>query len=260
VPSPIAKAPRDDARRLGPLAVPSQSADSAISAILRAITERRRMFVAFANTHLLYHALKERSFAELLSRFFLLNDGIGISLLAKLAGGAGFKENLNGTDFTPRLLRAAPEGTRVFLLGARPHVVEAAAVRIEQAFPHLNVCGRRDGYAQSANTDDVVSAIDGAAPDIVLVAMGNPRQEQWILQSADRTKCFVFVGVGALFDFLAREKPRAPRLFRIAKLEWLYRLALEPGRLWRRYTLEIVHVSWMALRQRLSGRDAQRMA
>jgi alpha-1,3-mannosyltransferase len=197
----------------------------------------RPLRVAFANTHLLYCAVREPGFAHDLQSFYIVNDGVGIALMSRLACGAGFSENLNGTDFTPRLLSAMPWGTRVFLVGARPDVVARVQHGIAQRWPQLDVCGCRDGFEGS---ELALQELDGLNPDVVLVAMGNPGQEQWILRAAERHPNTVFVGVGALFDFLTGTVPRAPVLWRRMRLEWAFRLLREPRRLWRRYTVEIL--------------------
>src|SRR5262245_27848198 len=111
-------------RRVGPLAVRAQSADQAIGDILGALERDEVLPVAFANAHLLYCALQDRQLGEQLRSFLVLNDGVAMALLARLATNSGFPDNLNGTDFVPRLLAAAPAGSRVYLLGAQPAVLK----------------------------------------------------------------------------------------------------------------------------------------
>ncbi len=228
-------------RYIGPLCVRAEAGTRVLDDIISATSRHRGVRVAFANTHLLYHAIRDRRFARSLSSFVLLNDGIGLTLASKFACGAGFPENLNGTDFTPRLLAAAPSGARIFLYGARARVVSEVSRRIGARYPHLQICGIRDGF--SGSTDTIFAEMADAKPDIVLVALGNPNQEAFIAHCAARMPETTFVGVGALFDFLAGAVRRAPRWMRAAKLEWLYRLAQEPGRLWKRYTIEIAVIA-----------------
>jgi exopolysaccharide biosynthesis WecB/TagA/CpsF family protein len=230
-------APPPDVRRLGPLTVRAATRSDAAHDILNAVRHRQGLRIAFANTHLLYCAVSEPRFALALRSFYLVNDGVGMTLLARLACGAGFKENLNGTDFTPLLLAHLPEGAEVFLVGARPDVVASAARLTARRWPHLNVCGYRDGFDGSERALDDIAALH---PSLVLVAMGNPLQERWIARAAERSPGSVFMGVGALFDFLTGAAPRAPAALRAMRLEWAFRLAQEPQRLWRRYTVEIL--------------------
>jgi exopolysaccharide biosynthesis WecB/TagA/CpsF family protein len=224
-------------RRIGPLTVRAMTRTDAARDIVSAIARRQQLCIAFANTHLLYCALKEPAFAEALGRFYMVNDGVGMTLFSRLACGVGFKENLNGTDFTPLLLSQLPAGARVFLVGAAPQVAARAAQRLECEWPDLSVCGFRDGFAGSESALDDIGAI---APDLVLVAMGNPLQERWMTRAMARAPQTVFMGVGAWFDFMVGAVPRAPSSVRRLGLEWAFRLAQEPRRLWRRYTVEIL--------------------
>src|SRR5688572_18014283 len=178
-----------DVRRIGPLAVWATTRMDAARDIVSAIARKQQLCIAFANTHLLYCALKEPALAEELRRFYMINDGIGMTLLSRLVCGAGFKENLNGTDFTPLLLSRLPPGARVFLVGAQPQVTARAAERVQSEWPHLSVCGFRDGFAgRDAALDDVAAL----APDLVLVAMGNPQQERWMAHAMARAPQTVF--------------------------------------------------------------------
>lgn len=241
-----------DTRTLGPVEVRVRTAAGALEDVLEALRQRRPLRVAFANTHLVYCALRDPDFARLLQSFYIINDGVGVNVLARLTCGEGFRENLNGTDFTPALLAALPPGTRVYLVGARPHVIAAAAEQIAARWPHLQLCGARDGYAGLSHAE---SEIVAAAPDLVLAAMGNPLQERWIAAAAVAAPTATFIGVGALFDFLAGAAVRAPVAVRRLRLEWAFRLAQEPDRLWRRYTLEVAYVA-AALLLRRRGRTA----
>jgi len=231
--------PLDESRQLGPVCVRARSIDTASREILGAIRTRSPLCVAFANTHLLYYAVRDPRLAESLRSFYIVNDGIGVDLLARLICGHGFEENLNGTDFTPRLLAQLPAGTRVFLVGARTDVTQRAAVEITRRWPHLTVCGWRDGFGGREQALDDLAKF---APDVVLAAMGNPRQERWIVCAAAAAPKAVFIGVGAWFDFLVGAAPRAPLMWRRLRLEWAFRLAREPRRMWRRYTIEVLVV------------------
>jgi beta-1,4-glucosyltransferase len=244
-------------RRIGPLSVCTGSGQSSIEDLLDAGRTTKTTHVAFANTHLLYCAMREGALGRDLEQFYLLNDGIGMSLLSRIATGRGFQENLNGTDFVPRLLDAAPPGARIFLLGGQVGVAQRAALKLQARFPQLVMCGHQHGYANAIEGDVIVSKVKAARPDIVLVALGNPAQENWILHCAERVGKGLFIAVGALFDFLADAQPRAPIFIRKARLEWLFRLMLEPKRLVRRYTFEIGFVTWKIVRQRLSSQTPQ---
>jgi len=231
-------------RHLGPLTVRAESRLQAISHITSAVALKRPLRVAFANTHLLYCAMRDPTLARELSAFHILNDGVGLELLARMASGRGFPENLNGTDFVPRLLDALPAGAKIYLLGARPSVAAAVAQIARRRWPQLTVCGWQDGFA---NPTLAVADIERLQPDVVLVALGNPLQEHWIAGAPQSGA--VLIGVGALFDFLSGAVERAPMWCRRLHLEWFFRLTRDPARLWRRYTIEIVVVVTSLLRR-----------
>lgn len=191
----------------------------------------------FANTNFI---VKCRNLITALSvpEVCIVNDGIGMDIAAALIYRERFPENLNGTDFTPYLLRRAAKPLRIFLLGGKPQVVTRAADYATRELGQ-NIVGRCDGYAGMGDAF-LIEKIAKARPDILLVALGNPVQEEWILQNRQALNLPLIMGVGALFDFWAGAKPRAPRLVRALRLEWAYRLCLEPRRLLRRYTIDIV--------------------
>ena len=212
-----------------------------------AMDQRRASAVFFANTNLIMQC---RDLLPALhdDRVLLVNDGIGLSLAAWLFRRDRFPENLNGTDFTPYLLGRTTTPLRIFLLGGRPASLVKASAHVREALGQ-NVVGAMDGY-RDLDDPQLIESIRAAAPDLVLVALGNPLQEAWILRHRDTVQAGALMGVGALFDFWAGEKPRAPRWIRALRLEWLFRLALEPRRLSRRYTVDIVRFLWTCHRLR----------
>lgn len=239
-------------RRVGPVRVLVRNRDQALREIVQAIERRQRLHVAFANTHLVYCALRQPRFRDVLRDFYTLNDGVGLSVLARIADGAGFPDNLNGTDFTPHLLEAAPAGTKVFLVGAAPGVAQKVALEIQRRYRGLTVAGAFDGYSARADARDrVLDEVRREQPHLVLVAMGNPLQELWIREAAEAAPQAVMIGVGALFDFMANVVERAPPGWRRLRLEWLFRLLREPRRLAKRYSYEVAALLLHCARQRL---------
>lgn len=207
----------------------------AIAHLVDRCVRRVPTLVAFANTNLLMQ-MRARGTAASLDDFLVLNDGIGLELAARALYGRGFPDNLVGTDFVPQLVEALPAGTRVFLLGAKPGVAAAAAIAL-QARTKAVICGTRDGYGVGPAD---IAAIAETKADVLLVAMGNPLQEEWMLAHARETGAVLTLGVGALFDNLAGVVKRAPLWMRKARCEWAFRLWQEPRRLVRRYTVDIV--------------------
>ena len=206
--------------------------DQALDTILSAVATKSSLRVAFVNAHLATIAARDPDVAHALSGFCLLNDGVGIDLASRLLHGARFPANLNGTDFTPALLDAAPDSLRVYLLGATAEVIAAAASAFADRWPRHAVVGFRDGFFAPDEEPALAAAIRAGEPEVILVGMGCPRQELWL---ARHDVAPVGLAVGAFFDFQAGRVARAPPWMRRARLEWVFRLGLEPGRLWRRY-------------------------
>ena len=127
----------------------------------------------------------------------------------------------------------------VYLLGSEPGVAADAAERLHRWYPPLDVAGTHHGYFELGSEHDerVIEDINARRPDIVLVGMGSPKQELWVQRNAHRVDTDVLWTVGALFDYVSGRVPRAPAWLADNGLEWIFRLAIEPQRMWRRYLL-----------------------
>jgi beta-1,4-glucosyltransferase len=224
----------------------------AIEFLLARLATRVPTRVAFANANLLTELSARPGGAGLLEGFLVLNDGIAVDLASVALYRRWFPENLNGTDLIPALLAAAPRETRVFLHGAKPDVLAKTAALVAERFGCV-ICGAVDGFSHAA-PETVVRQAAETRPDIVLVALGNPLQEEWIAAHAALIDAPLAIGVGALFDFLTGAVPRAPMPMRQLRLEWLYRWAQEPGRLRRRYTIGMARFLALVLRQARGAR------
>lgn len=170
-----------------------------------------------------------------------LADGMPIVWSSRLLGSP-VPEKVSGSDLiVPLSRRAAALGWRTYLLGGQPGVPEEAARRISAECPGWRLAGT-DSPIISASLPDpagdaAVERIRSVRPDLVLVALGAPKQELWIHRNLDRIRPAVAVGVGASFDFLAGRLRRAPQWASDRGMEWIWRLAHDPRRLWRRYLL-----------------------
>jgi alpha-1,3-mannosyltransferase len=191
--------------------------------------------VVFANAHTLNMMRSNGRVRDALQKSIVFNDGIGIDLASRLLFGKWFPANLNGTDFVPDYLKATRNRYRIFLLGAKPGIAASAAKHLMSVAPHHRIVGSSHGYLTPRDADGIVGEIRRSQADVLLVAMGNPEQELWLMERLDQTGCQLGFGVGALFDFMAGAVPRAPGWMQTARLEWLYRMVHEPRRLWRRY-------------------------
>jgi beta-1,4-glucosyltransferase len=223
---------------IGGFAVRDTDYDKARRVVCASLRDRRKLCVFFANTNFV---TKCQTLMPQITRnpaVYLLNDGIGINLAAYLMHRRWFSQNMNGTDFVPRLLQDIDVPARVFLLGSTTAAVEGAA-KVLAGFANVAVAGTSDGYSFWADQDALIATINASKADIVLVALGTPKQEQWILENAPRIDAPVLFAIGALLDFLSKQQPRAPLWMRRLNLEWLFRLSNEPRRLFRRYTIEL---------------------
>lgn len=219
------------------VAVTAATSVEAVTWLDDRLASGERIKLAFLNAHTSNLAARDGEFRALLTGFTVLNDGVGVNIASRVLHGRPFPDNLNGTDFIPYFLTRTRHPFRVFLLGAEPGIAAAAAAELGSRAPQHVIAGTRDGFFPAAEAAAIAGEIAAAHTDIVLVAMGNPAQERFIAAQFDAMGCRMAIGVGALFDFLAGRVPRAPALFRTLRSEWVYRLGLEPGRMWRRYVL-----------------------
>jgi exopolysaccharide biosynthesis WecB/TagA/CpsF family protein len=206
----------------------------AISDIIGAINAKSGRVFAFCNMHTYNIARRLPTVASALDKATVYNDGVGIDIASRILFGTAFPENLNGTDLTPTLFEQFVSPVSVYLVGSAPGVAESAAAALSARFPALNMVGCQHGFFADTESDRVIEQINAAHADLVLVGMGNPRQELWATSVSKRTGA-VFLCVGAYIDFAAGRFSRAPMWVRWLRCEWAYRLALEPSRMWRRY-------------------------
>lgn len=205
--------------------------------LLQRMAAHQKSILFFANTNFIVQCrslLKKMRNEEVI----IVNDGVGMDIAALLLYKKKFKSNLNGTDFTPYFFSQSKQPLRVFLLGGKSVVLDKAAQYLAHELGQI-VVGSCDGY-DGVKNPNLIAQINASAADVVLVAMGNPMQEQWILNHYQALNAKLVSGVGALFDFWAGDKPRAPSWIQKIRMEWFYRLCLEPKRLFKRYTTDIL--------------------
>jgi alpha-1,3-mannosyltransferase len=213
------------------------------------LISNEQLMLAFANANTLNIAYKSEEYRDILKDFVVVNDGLGVDIASKILFGVAFKENLNGTDFLPYLLTNLPGNSNIFLFGSRPEVIDKAAVNIDKSFPNINIVGFEHGYI--SNYSELIKRINDLKVDILLVAMGNPKQEKWIYENRELINSKILIGVGAFLDFSSGEIKRAPVLIRKYRMEWLYRFSREPSRLFKRYSLDLFLFMIRILKARL---------
>ena len=202
---------------------------------LAAMVEKRSSFGAFINAHCLNVACRDREYAEILNHADAVwPDGSGVRMAGRILRFP-VPENVNGTDMFP-LLCGRPY--RIFMLGGASGVAEIAMRKARERFPAAQFVGAAPGFfADAAEERAVIASINALAPDILLVAMGVPKQEKWIARHRHELVCGAALAVGGLLDFVSERIPRAPLWMRRMGLEWCYRLYQEPRRMFRRYVI-----------------------
>ena len=148
-------------------------------------------------------------------------------------------------------------GWRIYFLGAKPGVAHRAADRLISRYPRLQIDthhGHFDKMADSRENRLVVDQINEFRPQILILGFGMPLQEKWILENRDKLNVNIAFSVGALFDYLSGDLPRAPRWMTDNGLEWLSRLVIEPRRLWKRYLFGNPLFFWRLFRHHHLGR------
>jgi len=219
------------------VAIRNVTMDEALPLIAQWVQDGSKQSVFFVNADCMNISAKDEGYRDCLTAndTVVFADGVGIKLAGQLSQQP-IRDNVNGTDMFPLLCaQSAQNGQRIFLLGAREGIAETARQNMMEKISGLNICGAHHGYFDLDDCDDVLAAINEAQPDILLVGLGAPRQERFIHRHRDRINAPVAMGVGGLFDFYAGRIPRAPTMLRNNGLEWTWRLAMEPRRMWKRY-------------------------
>lgn len=214
--------------------------------------------VAFVNADCLNKAYIDSDYfnsLQLMDRVY--PDGIGVRLAARMIG-LNVVENINGTDLFPLICaNAAQQGKRMFLLGGREGVAQVVADKMSEKHPDLIIAGVQHGYFKPDQETEIIDRVNLLEVDILCVAFGAPKQEEWMAAKRNQIRSPVTIGLGGCFDFYADRIPRAPLWLREMGLEWTYRLYQEPGRMWRRYMIGnplFLYRMWRLGKNRLHAR------
>lgn len=210
--------------------------DKAVEAALALMEQGKSAYVVTPNPEIVMDCRRDPAAAEAVDAAALtIPDGIGVIYGSRILH-TPLKEKVGGCDFTLRLFsRMEPEEKRVFILGGKPGVAEMAAENLRAQFPRLRFVGTQDGYFK--DDASVVEAINAAAPDLLLVCLGAPKQEKWMHANQGALRVGLMIGAGGSVDVYAGTVERAPKAWCDAGLEWLYRLLKEPKRIKRQMAL-----------------------
>ncbi|EGO62082.1 WecB/TagA/CpsF family glycosyltransferase [Acetonema longum] len=202
------------------------------------IKSRTPHLIATANAEMVMFAQKDRDLADILNAADLIvPDGAGVVWAARHRG-FHVPERVTGYDLTQSLLhKASLHGYRVFMLGAAPEVILAAKHKAERLYPGIQIVGIHHGFFSAADEGRIIDQICNAVPDVLLVALGVPKQEKWLYRNLQKLQVPVCMGVGGSFDVMAGSVPRAPEWMQRANLEWFFRLLRQPQRIGRMMAL-----------------------
>lgn len=180
------------------------------------------------NPEMIEFGLRNPQFAEILNNADLvIPDGVGVKIGLKIKGIN--TDRIAGVEFSRKLIEeCAKNNFSVALIGAKPNIIEKAVQNLKAEIQNLNIVYTKDGYFK--NTEDVYESLSEKNPDFILVALGFPKQEEFIYNYRKKNPQALMIGVGGSFDVWSGEVQRAPEIYQKLGLEWLYRTLKEPHR------------------------------
>ncbi len=222
----------------------------------RALAGSAPAYIVTPNAQHINNLQTDSLFRKIYSKAFLVvPDGVSIIWAAKFLK-TPLKGKVSGSNLFEKLCeRGASRSLRIFLLGGRPQAADRAAEILQQRYPGLQIAGTYCPPPGFESEPHEMAAIDRAivdtAPDILFVGLGSPKQEKWIYDRYQYLKVPVSIGIGVSFEFVSGMVKRAPVWMQQSGLEWLFRMLVEPKRLWRRYVLGNPAFIYRVLRQKL---------
>ena len=214
--------------------VDSVKMTEAIDIVEKLMDAKKPSFIATANAEMIMMADQDEELKRILNHADLVvPDGAGTVWAARHLG-VPMPERVAGYDLTQHLLARAPQTKkRVFFFGSAPGVAAKAKIKAESEYPGIQIVGLRDGYFKKEQEQDIIDQIKNARPDLLLAALGVPKQEKWLYEHLQELNVPVSIGVGGTLDVMAGVMKRAPLWMQKAKLEWLFRGLLQPKRIGR---------------------------
>ncbi len=233
--------------------------DRAESVITDMISRRKKGYVCVAPVSMVMDCQEDPVYRQIVNSADLVTpDGMPIAWLGRCAGHKEVRRTY-GPDLMEQLCdHGRAKGFKHFFYGATPEICDKLELSLKARFPGLNVVGKfAPPFMRQAErlSVDLLRQINGAAPDIIWVGLGAPKQDYWNVLNRSALEAPVLIGIGAAFDFLSGVKPQAPRWVQSLGLEWLFRLCSEPRRLWRRYLIGNTHFLWLLFLSALRKKD-----
>jgi N-acetylglucosaminyldiphosphoundecaprenol N-acetyl-beta-D-mannosaminyltransferase len=206
--------------------------DTALAEIDRFVREGPSHHIVTADASMLVTAQEDADLhAIILHADLVTPDSVGVLWAAKQQA-TPLRERVSGVEIVERLCALSPErGYKLYFFGAGPGVADQAAARMAAKYPGAQIVGARSGFFRPEETEAILADIRAAAPDILCVALGIPKQEKWIAAHRPALNVPALIGVGGTFDVLSGNTRRAPRLFQRLRLEWFWRLLSNPRKI-----------------------------
>lgn len=245
--------------RLGPVVIDAIDREHLLSLVTTACRTGTGLTVGNVNAHCFELLFRDEKFAEVFAKMdVVFCDGYGAKLGLRLLG-AQVAERMTPPDFIDALFgQLARSGGRVFLLGDEPAVVEKMVCAVDSRFPGL-VAGAHHGFFTVEDEMELEETIRASGASLVLVGMGMPRQEEWIMRSRDSLPRCSMMAVGALFRWYTNTERRGPRWLTDFGFEWFCRLVMQPRRVAHRYLIGLPQFGWRVVRLWLAGQRAIRI-
>ena len=251
------------------IAIDNISFDDALERIMTMASQGQRKYVLTPNADHIVKVDSDKEFAKIYEDADLVTvDGVPIMWIADSCSYK-IRQRVTGSDMFPKVCeQAAKRGNSIFILGAADNVAKEAVSKLEDQYKGITISGTFSPEVGFENDDDmiaeIISKVNEASPDILVLALGSPKQEKFIYNYREKMNFNVALPFGAAVDFVAGNVERAPLWMRKSGLEWLYRFLQEPGRLFKRYFIDDIKIFWIAWKYRhdvgydnISGRSAK---
>lgn len=213
--------------------------NESVAVLEEKLQKKEQAFVVTANAEIIMMCQQDKKYNNIVSEQadLVLPDGAGAVWAGRYLGNE-VPERVAGFDLYNQLLKlSADKGYKAYFFGGAPGVAEAAKNKAEELYPGVQIVGCRNGYFTEAEEEAIIKEINDAAPDMLFVALGAPKQEKWLVKYRKQLKPRVLMGIGGSFDVLAGKMERAPKWMQEASLEWAFRLYKQPSRFMRMLAL-----------------------
>lgn len=227
-----------------------------INEIKRRMEQRHQFTMTYINFHTTNAIQSEPAAIDIFNAFDLVvPDGIALTWALRIWGKLKSRDSIrrHAEPWLPFLYSAAvQQGWGIYLMGGEAGIAVQSAENLRQSFPGIEIVGACHGhFSTDMETQDIINDINQSGASILLVGMGQPKQEEWILANKSKLDALILIAVGGYFDKVSQIASAYPELVYKYRLFWLYRIVKEPKRLWKRYTIGIMAFSMRVLQKKL---------